>query len=45
MIASAWSIHSIFWVTGILLLVSIVFTNSLSEVRRTEKTTMIHNNT
>jgi DHA1 family multidrug resistance protein-like MFS transporter len=43
-IGSAWSIHSIFWVTGIILLVSIVFTNSLTEVRSTEKTkTMIHN--
>jgi DHA1 family multidrug resistance protein-like MFS transporter len=43
MIASAWSIHSIFWVTGIILLISIVFTNSLSEVRSTEKT-MIQSN-
>jgi MFS family permease len=43
LIGSAWSIHGIFWVTGIILLVSIVFTNSLSEVRSTEKTMMHHN--
>ncbi|SEC82559.1 MFS transporter [Paenibacillus sp. GP183] len=41
MIGSAWSIHSIFWVTGIILIFSIVLTNSLTEVRRTEKTNTV----
>ncbi|MFH5183986.1 MFS transporter [Paenibacillus sp. TAB 01] len=44
MIASVWSIHGIFWITGLILLFSVALTHTLTEIRSLDKSKTMYSN-